>query len=821
MDLRTDFAALSHEDQLSLVLAAWQSPLPRLLVFDNCDAEETLTQWRPTSGGCRALVTSRRSFWDVTLGLQVLDLDVFPPGDGLSLLERYWQTASREDIGALGDIAAELGQLPLALHLAGSYLRRYHTVTSPAAYLNQLRTSPVIEHRSLTAAGISPTQHIESIAATFAISVDQLAADDVADDLARRCLIHASYLAPGEAIPRELLLATLGLPTSPDGAIELEDGLQRLAALGLAQLGSDDAPRLHRLVAAFVQDRLGAPESLQQVEGAVWNLLSPRHSADTLLARARYEPHLRVLTDRALSREDLSSAALGNLLGLYMAYRGDDDDAVRYLSRALQIKEGLFGVNSPQTAKDLNDLGYAFGGVAPGDLGEPYLERARRLWDPVTDAPNLAATLDNLGQLHMNMGRADLAEPLFRDALEIRERELGEHAYGTSVTIQNLAHIAKERGDLVGAVELFKRVIDIRESIGDECDPGRTAQSHLLLATTLEELGKAAEAASHYTRAAQLYRASLGPRHPMTLWATVQAAISAVEHGDPSSSTALLGASEAFAESMYETAGPPSGSATDLNNLGFAFWTQGDYAAARKLYQLVLNHDPEPTTLNNLGMIEERLGEYTAAVKHYRQALSILQGQGASRCSSLRARVLNNLGVSLTLAGDTSSGGKCLDEALGMRRQLQGDEGPDYAVTLRNLGLVAQREGQLDDARRLIEQARDLLARKQGVRATEYARTMHLLGELLAAQGDDDAALNALETAIDIRRAILGLGHPDTAVTLRILANVLRRKGREAEACEALRAALPVFERQMGPDHSWTIQLRAELKPCLADSTAS
>src|SRR6266568_842582 len=263
MDLRPDFAALSQDDQLGLVLAAWLSPVPRLLVFDNCDSEETLTQWRPASGGCRVLVTSRRSIWDPTLGVQVLDLDVLPHGDGLSLLGRYRPPATPEDAAALADVAAELGQLPLALHLAGSYLRRYRTAISPVAFLDQLRTSHIIEHRSLTAAGISPTRHIQSIAATFAISVDQLAVGESADDLARRCLVIASYLAPGEAIPWDLLLATLGLPASPDGFIELEDGLQRLAALGVAQLGRDGAPRLHRLVAAFVQDRLGGLSKTQ------------------------------------------------------------------------------------------------------------------------------------------------------------------------------------------------------------------------------------------------------------------------------------------------------------------------------------------------------------------------------------------------------------------------------------------------------------------------------------------------------------------------------------------------------------------------------
>jgi hypothetical protein len=97
---------------------------------------------------------------------------------------------------------------------------------------------------------------------------------------------------------------------------------------------------------------------------------------------------------------------------------------------------------------------------------------------------------------------------------------------------------------------------------------------------------------------------------------------------------------------------------------------------------------------------------------------------------------------------------------------------------------------------------------------------MQLLGELLAVRKDDDTALTTLETALDIRRTALGLNHPDTAVTLRALAGLLRRKGRETEACQALQAALPVFERYMGADHPWTIQLRAELKPCSAEPTA-
>lgn len=57
---------------MKLVLGAWQSPLPRLLIFDNCEDEALLAQWRPPTGGahvrwtpqiaCRGVVPAYADF---------------------------------------------------------------------------------------------------------------------------------------------------------------------------------------------------------------------------------------------------------------------------------------------------------------------------------------------------------------------------------------------------------------------------------------------------------------------------------------------------------------------------------------------------------------------------------------------------------------------------------------------------------------------------------------------------------------------------------------------------------------------------------------
>ena len=178
MDLRPNFADLSLEDQVRLVKAAWQEPIPRLLVFDNCEDPELLFNWRPVSGGCRVLVTSRRAEWEPTLGVTALPLDVLKREESLALLRKYNFAA---DADILNEIAEELGDLPLAIHLAGSYLFRYQRVISPADYLEQLRDPALLEHPSLKGTGISPTRHVQNAYKTIALSHDQLDPTDPTD----------------------------------------------------------------------------------------------------------------------------------------------------------------------------------------------------------------------------------------------------------------------------------------------------------------------------------------------------------------------------------------------------------------------------------------------------------------------------------------------------------------------------------------------------------------------------------------------------------------------------------------------------------------
>jgi hypothetical protein len=139
MALQKSFDALSREQQAELVIRAWEQPTLRLLVCDSCEDPALLRQWLPQQGGCRVLLTSRCTRWDITLGVRMLLLSALSRVQSIALLHKYRPDLSITDAN-LAAIAAELEDLPLALHDAGQALGRAGTTVTPAVYLEHLRS---------------------------------------------------------------------------------------------------------------------------------------------------------------------------------------------------------------------------------------------------------------------------------------------------------------------------------------------------------------------------------------------------------------------------------------------------------------------------------------------------------------------------------------------------------------------------------------------------------------------------------------------------------------------------------------------------------
>src|SRR6266567_5715682 len=419
-----NIGSLRLDDQVRLVLSAWQSRLPRLLVFDNCEDEILLAQWRPPAGGCRVLVTSHRPKWAPELEVNILPLDELSREESIDLLRKHRPDLSTDDLRPIADV---LGNLPLALHLAGRFLDEYHNTNlgTPETYLRELH-QVALRHSSLQGRGAiySATGHEQNVERTFALSYERLDADDRIDMQALGLLARAAYFAPGEPIPRDLLLATLKQEDSTSEAeLQIEDALKRLLMLGFLEIQSSNAFRLHRLLAEFVRMRgVNANEAQRAVEQVILERARRLNDEGYPLPMLVLQPHLRVMIKVALKREDERAAALSNELGRHLRMVGAYNEAQSYMEQALEIRQKALGA----------------------------------------EHPDMAQILSGLAKLYAKQDRDSEAEEFYRQALAIQEQSFGPVYPKTTILLDSYANLLRKMKRKEEAAALEARAIAIR-----------------------------------------------------------------------------------------------------------------------------------------------------------------------------------------------------------------------------------------------------------------------------------------------------------------------------------------------------------------------
>lgn len=471
LGLGPNFEERPISEQLRLVQEAWQSPLPRLLVFDNCEDPELLAEWRPKTGGCRILVTSRRGAWARAMGVSMVPLGILSRAESVALLQQHCEQA---DPVVLGEIAAEVGDLPLALHLAGCYLDT-NRFTTPEQYLAELRNPQLLHHPSFRGDGFSPTDHDQHVGRTFALSYDRLNLDDPDDQLAHILLVHIAIFAPGEPIWNALLVRTLplNLEDNPEDVRRANRAFDRLIELGIIK-NEENTLHMHRLVAAFVREvaQNDIESSHQAVEEAVIDEIA-RVNADVNPRELQaWQTHLRFVVDVGNVREDEKGAELCSALGRHLWQTGDFDGALPYHQKALAIREKIFG----------------------------------------PDDPAVAESLVNIGRVLRGLGKSAETKPLFERSLEIRMAHFGEQHVDTAESLENLGRCLHELGDPAAGLPYIERGLEIIQAVLGEQNE-LAAEYHNNIAYCLFDMGKYDEALNHLESALRLNLSVWGDEH--------------------------------------------------------------------------------------------------------------------------------------------------------------------------------------------------------------------------------------------------------------------------------------------------------------------
>ncbi len=672
MDLAPDYTRRSLDEQAKLVLSAWQEPIRRLLVFDNCEEPALIERWRPITGGCHVLVTSRRGDWEAVLNLQMVFLGVLARSESIELFRKFQIIGDRQ---ILDEIAEELGDLPLALHLAGSYLRCYRRVISLETYLEQIRGPALLKHPSMQGIGLSPTAHIQHVGRTFAMSYDKLDPTNDIDAIARKLLVHAAHFAPGEKIWYALLIKTLApeAEQAEQDLLRIDQAFRRLIELGLIEAVEDDLLRMHRLVAAFVSEvaKTDVETTREIVENVVYRETARVNRAGYPIPLLSWQQHLRVVIDIAKVRQDLRSATLCRELAEHLYQISDYDDAFIYYDKALTIQQHLLGAKHSEIALTLTKLGNVLREQGKLEESLPYFEQALVIREELfgEQHPDVAASLNEIGRLLLVQREGVRAQECLARAVQIAQQALGQEDPAVADYANNLGLCLLDcLEDVPRAQYYLELALAIRLKTLGETHP-LTALSYNNLGYFHKATGKLDDARKHYQTSLEIRKQTLGEEHPDT--------------------------------------------AQTLNNLGTLSQAQGNFQEAQTELEQALaiycksigeNHYRTAFCLHNLGLLWESQGANDHACNYYARALAAREKVYMPIHPNI-ALSLFHLGSLLYKTAQFSEAGNFLTRALEIQDQLWQDTPLPKAHTLYELGCVLLEQKDPEQAQRCFRRA--------------------------------------------------------------------------------------------------------------------
>lgn len=495
MELRGDFDELSLDNQVRSVMSAWESSMPRLLVFDNCEDEGLLREWMPAAGGSRVLVASQKSNWSPSSGLTTVRVDIFERSVSLQLLHEHLRdrhsTAGQTSTPALGHICDVLGDFPLAIDLAGRFLRYYGQTIGPGEYLEELRAEQ-LAHDSLNSQDESPTEHVMNVRLTFELSYKRLESENRGDrrglrlrgqhpgkrkkvnKLAKDILARLRFLAPGQSVSLALLQTTLGW-SNPDTKRRqrMTEAVTKLVDLGLlSQNEKSEELWIHGLVSQAIGEMPARRSKTsaavkKRVEDALISRFTELLNENSPRRLIALIPHLQVASENAARRGDKREHSLCAGLGYALFQNREYGKARVAWERTLEISQGLWGDNNLTTLQDFENVGTVTKRENDYDASLQIYAQVLSIhqknprYDLVVKDPSMATEEEarTFSSVHLNIGAAlrekavsrrepqdwDLdtlkeVYPHYERALHIRDKGLGFHS-DTAESIGNMGFL--------------------------------------------------------------------------------------------------------------------------------------------------------------------------------------------------------------------------------------------------------------------------------------------------------------------------------------------------------------------------------------------
>lgn len=749
--LAADYASLATELQLlereavdkheviSAVRRHLQHARDWLLIFDNAQQPEDIADYLPRGATGHVLITSRNPNWGSVA--KPVKVTVMARDESMAFLRK--RTGQRDET-AVGQLAEELGHLPLALAQAAAYVEQ--TGKSLTGYLQLFRA----EQWEMLNRGKPSIQEHATVATTWEISFKQVRQ---ASPAAAGMISLIAYLAP-EQIPLGILKAGAEylpqtLAAAARNSVQLDEAVAALRRYSLVEV-REEILSVHRLVQTVVRNHLEKTEKVQWASAAV-RLVEKAFSTKSedvwnLAMCASLLPHALLSAEHAtaLGVAKESAARLWSKVGDYLREIAQYLEAKAADEQALKLAEELYGANHPVVAVCVNNLGLVLLELGDFKAAHAHFKRALEISRKTLPPGHLtiATRLNNLGAALYGLGDFEGARAHLEQAIKIKKGALGPNHPDVAHSVGNLAAMLSALGELEGARALHEEALEINEKV--------YGPDHRIVAKDLEDLGN--------------------------ILSTL---------GDFKSARPHLERSLKIREQVYGLHHPSV--ASSLTSLGNLLLILDDFEGARACLERALKimeqvygprHPDIAECLGHLGTVLRHLDDLEGAHAHFKRALQIneqVYGPAHPEITS----VLNSLGSLLGDLGDLAGARTHLEQALKINEAILGSDHPKVIVDHNNLGLVLIDLGDYVGARVHLERALRIGEGVYGPRHPDVASSLASLGSLLIDIGEYERARALLERALRIFLDTFGGQHHRTLAVRDDLKRLARLRKRD------------------------------------------
>ena len=417
--------------------------------------------------------------------------------------------------------------------------------------------------------------------------------------------------------------------------------------------------------------------------------------------------------------------------------RGSYLQAATLAEEAVKIREHLLGPTHPDVAATLNILGQSLHQLAQIPQARAVHERALRIREQAYGGahPSVAESLTNLARVLTSSGDFSGARRLLERALQIREARLGQNHPDVAVTLMYLAMVRGLQMNLEDALKHQARAVQIF----DQATGARIADHAMALAsygTILGRTGDFARARPLIERALQMQEQALGPSHPDVARTLDSLADLVAKMGDWRDALPLAERALRIREASY---GP--------------------------------DHVEVAASLNTVGRLQWHRGDLTTAVRQFQQALQIVEKSVGPMHPVVAANLLD-LGEVRRQMGDLATARKMFERAIAIQEHVYGGAHPDLAVSLSRLARVQGQLGEQDKAKTVLRKALEIREQVLGPAHPDVALSLHDLAKLYQASNDLTEARSLYERG---RQIYLTMGHVNEDLDEVTMAKLSRR----------------------------------------------